>query len=72
MIGEIVHYTGTNNLPSGRAVCYPATVLGELPNQKLDLLIFKPNVPALTKIAVEPGLVRAAYHWHKLHGDAIA
>lgn len=72
MIGEIVHFTLTNRLASSRPVCHPAIVLGELPNSKLDLLVFLPNVPAVTKPATPKGEIKSVNNWHKLHGEAIA
>lgn len=72
MIGAIVHYTGTNRQANAKAVCYPAIVLADQPNDKYDLQVIFPNVPALTKQSVPKGEVRQVEHWHNSdHGKGL-
>lgn len=71
MIGAVVHYLMPgNNASSGiKSVCRPAMVLAEGQQGNLDLLVFLPNVPAVTKLAVTKGGRTTTHTWHNSNHD---
>lgn len=71
MIGEMVHYNMPGNIASSgiKQVCRPATILAEGTQGALDLLVFLPNVPAVTKLSVSKGGRTTTHTYHPLNHE---
>lgn len=69
MIGDIVHFTKASADASRKPRCHPAIVMGELPNDKLDILVFALASPANGRVSISKGERTRVESWHNANHE---